>query len=84
MLTAYLEDRPIYIFDEWTSDQDPLFKEVFYHQILPELKSRGKTVIVVTHDDHYYQVADRIIKLDRGQVEYDRPGAASAALVSVG
>jgi putative pyoverdin transport system ATP-binding/permease protein len=72
LLTAYLEDRPIYIFDEWASDQDPLFKEVFYHQILPELKARGKTVIVVTHDDRYYHVADRIIKVDQGQVEYDK------------
>jgi putative ATP-binding cassette transporter len=77
LLTAYLEDRPIYIFDEWASDQDPLFKDVFYHQILPELKSRGKTVIVVTHDDRYYHLADRLIKVDRGQVEYDRPSLAA-------
>lgn len=78
LLTAYLEDRPIYIFDEWASDQDPLFKDVFYHQILPELKSRGKTVIVVTHDDRYYHLADRLIKVDRGQVEYDKPSLAAA------
>jgi len=83
LLTAWLEDRPIYIFDEWASDQDPLFKEVFYHQILPELKSRGKTVIVVTHDDHYYHLADRVIKLDRGQVEYDRRCVESVALDAV-
>jgi len=83
LLTAYLEYRPIYIFDEWASDQDPLFKEMFYHQILPELKSRGKTVIVVTHDDRYYHVADRVIKLERGQVEYDQPCAVVAALTPV-
>ncbi len=29
LLTAYLEDRPFYIFDEWASNQDPLFKDVF-------------------------------------------------------
>ena len=46
LLTAYLEARPIYIFDEWASDQDPVFKEVFYQQLLPELKSRSKTVIL--------------------------------------
>ena len=72
LLTAYLEDRPIYIFDEWAADQDPIFKETFYRLLLPELKNRSKTVIVISHDDRYYYLADRIIKLDYGQVEYDR------------
>jgi len=72
LLTAYLEDRPIYIFDEWASDQDPSFKQIFYCDILPELKAKGKTVIVISHDDRYYHLADRIIKLERGKVEYDR------------
>jgi len=69
LLNAYLEDRPFYLFDEWASDQDPLFKEVFYTQILPELKARNKTVLVITHDDHYFHLADRIIKLDYGKIE---------------
>ena len=68
LLTAYLEDRPIYVFDEWASDQDPIFKEVFYQKLLPELKSRGKTVIAVSHDDRYFAECDRLIKLDYGQV----------------
>lgn len=68
LLTAYLEDRPIYLFDEWAADQDPFFREIFYQQILPELKRRGKTVLVITHDDRYFQNADRLIKLDYGQV----------------
>lgn len=72
LLTAYLEDRPIYIFDEWAADQDPAFKQVFYHVLLPELKARGKTVIVISHDDGFYQVADRIVKLTYGQLEYDK------------
>lgn len=72
LLTAYLEDRPIYLFDEWAADQDPLFKEIFYLQLLPELKARGKTVFVISHDDHYYFVGDRIIKLDYGKLEYDQ------------
>jgi putative ATP-binding cassette transporter len=67
LLTAYLEDRPFYLFDEWASDQDPLFKDVFYTQLLPELKARGKTVVVISHDDKYFYVADRIIKLDYGK-----------------
>ena len=71
LLTAYLEDRPIYVFDEWASGQDPTFKEFFYVHLLPELKARGKTIIVVTHDDRYFHLADRIIKLEYGKLEYD-------------
>ncbi|MBC8094569.1 MAG: cyclic peptide export ABC transporter [Akkermansiaceae bacterium] len=70
LLTAYLENRPFYLFDEWASDQDPQFKNIFYRQLLPDLKARGKTVLVVTHDDNYFSCADRIIKLDCGQVIY--------------
>jgi putative ATP-binding cassette transporter len=71
LLTAYLEDRPFYLFDEWAADQDPHFKRVFYTQILPELKARGKTVLVITHDDRYFELADRIIKLDYGKLVAD-------------
>lgn len=73
LLSAYLEDRPFYVFDEWAADQDPLFKEVFYLQLLPELKSRGKTVLVITHDDKYFHVADRTIKLDYGKIDAGEP-----------
>lgn len=70
LLTAFLEDRPIYLFDEWAADQDPIFKKVFYDQLLPELKAKGKTVIVISHDDRYYFMADRIVKLDNGKIEF--------------
>ena len=72
LLTAFLEDRALYVFDEWAADQDPHFKEIFYYQILPELKARGKTVIITSHDDHYYHVADRVVKLDYGQIDSDQ------------
>jgi putative ATP-binding cassette transporter len=68
LLTAYLEDRSIYIFDEWAADQDPQFKEIFYYQLLPELKARGKAVFVISHDDRFYHIADRILKLDYGKL----------------
>ncbi|HUR59756.1 MAG TPA: cyclic peptide export ABC transporter, partial [Opitutaceae bacterium] len=79
LLNAYLEDRPFYLFDEWASDQDPVFKEVFYTQLLPELKKRNKTVLVITHDDHYFHLADRIIKLDYGKVDTFAPAVSAAA-----
>jgi putative pyoverdin transport system ATP-binding/permease protein len=72
LLIAFLEDRPIYLFDEWAADQDPTFREVFYQELLPELKIRGKTVIVISHDDRYFHVADRLIKMDCGRIEFDK------------
>ncbi len=71
LVLATLEDRPIYVFDEWAADQDPSFRQVFYHKLLPELRDRNKTVLVITHDDRYFDVADRVIKLERGRVEWD-------------
>ena len=68
LVVAYLEDRPFYLFDEWAADQDPSFKAVFYEQLLPELRMRGKTVVVVTHDDRYFGTADRIVKLENGAI----------------
>jgi len=72
LLTAFLEDRSIYVFDEWAADQDPMFKDIFYLSLLPELKAKGKTIIVISHDDKYYYLADRIVKLDSGQLDFDK------------
>jgi putative pyoverdin transport system ATP-binding/permease protein len=74
LLTAYLEDRPIFLFDEWAADQDPVFRELFYHQLLPDLKKRGKLIFAISHDDRYFHLADRVIKLDYGKVESDKSG----------
>jgi putative ATP-binding cassette transporter len=68
LLTAYLEDRPFYVFDEWAADQDPTFKEVFYRQLLPGLKDAGKTVLVISHDDRYFHLADRVLRLESGKL----------------
>ncbi|MCP6761425.1 MAG: cyclic peptide export ABC transporter [Fischerella sp. CENA71] len=72
LLTAYIEDRPIYLFDEWAADQDPAFKEIFYTELLPKLREQGKTVLAISHDDRYFHLADRIIKLEYGQIEFDK------------
>jgi putative ATP-binding cassette transporter len=74
LVSAYLEDRPVYVFDEWAADQDPTFKKIFYTILLPELKALGKAVVVITHDDAYFSYADEIIKLEngvRGQYDHD-------------
>jgi len=77
LLVALLEDRAFYVFDEWAADQDPAFKEVFYRQLLPDLKARGKAVLVITHDDRYFALADRRIKLDGGRIVSDTSGVVA-------
>jgi putative ATP-binding cassette transporter len=69
LVSSYLEDRPIYLFDEWAADQDPGFKRLFYTELLPDLKERGKTVVVISHDEAYFGCADRIVKLIEGRLE---------------
>lgn len=68
LLTALLENRPFYVFDEWAADQDPEFKKLFYTEFLPKMRSAGKTILVITHDDYYFGVADRCLRMDFGQI----------------
>ena len=68
LVSAYLEDRPIYVFDEWAAEQDPEFKRIFYTEVLPDLKARGKAVVAITHDDGFFACADRTYKLDSGML----------------
>ncbi|MCZ8521354.1 MULTISPECIES: cyclic peptide export ABC transporter [Paenibacillus] len=67
LLICYLEDRPVWILDEWAADQDPEFRDFFYCVILPDLKKRGKCVIAITHDDRYFGLADQVIKMESGR-----------------
>ena len=68
LIISILENKDIYLFDEWAANQDPLFKEIFYTEILPFLQKMGKTQIVITHDDKYFDLADRVLKLSDGQI----------------
>uniref|UniRef100_A0A486XPU0 PvdE, pyoverdine ABC export system, fused ATPase and permease components n=1 Tax=Rheinheimera sp. BAL341 TaxID=1708203 RepID=A0A486XPU0_9GAMM len=68
LIVSYLEDRSICIFDEWAADQDPGYKEFFYMEILPKLKRMNKFVIVISHDDRYFDSADKIIKMENGLI----------------
>ena len=67
MITTLLEHKPICVFDEWPADQDPTFRRHFYVNILPKLKAQGKTIIAISHDDHYFHCADRVLKMDKGR-----------------
>ena len=68
LLVSFLEDKDLYVFDEWAADQDPIFKETFYYHILPDLKAKGKAVVVISHDDRYFDVADKILVMESGQL----------------
>lgn len=68
LIHAYLERRPVMVFDEWAADQDPTFRRIFYTEIVPDLKQQGKTLIVISHDDRYFDAADRSIRLSAGKI----------------
>lgn len=76
LIVALLEDRPIYLFDEWAADQDAHFRHLFYTRLLPDLKARGKTVLAVTHDDRYWAQCDRRLTMDLGKVVAECAGGA--------
>jgi putative ATP-binding cassette transporter len=77
LIAALLEKRPICFFDEWAADQDPHFREKFYRVVLPRLKADGITIIAVTHDDKYFDVADVHLHMEEGKISSARvkPGA---------
>ncbi|UXP30916.1 ATP-binding cassette domain-containing protein [Reichenbachiella agarivorans] len=66
MMVSILEDKEVYIFDEWAANQDPYFKEIFYVRILPQLKAKGKTIVAISHDEKYFENADRVVKMAEG------------------
>lgn len=68
LIVAILEEKPIIVMDEWAADQDPHFRRKFYREILPELKKQGFTIIAITHDDAYYRYADKLYKMEYGQL----------------
>jgi len=69
-IAALLEDKPIYVFDEWAADQDPVFRRLFYERFLQDMKAMNKTIIAVSHDDRYFDSADRVITMEEGKMSF--------------
>lgn len=67
LATALLEDKDIYIFDEVAADLDPVFRDYYYYQFLPALKKKGKTLLIISHDQQYWKIADRILQFKDGK-----------------
>lgn len=72
LAVCLLEGKDILVFDEWAADQDPHFRKYFYEQVLSRLKAQGITIIAATHDDRYWHLADRVIRMEYG-VAVDEP-----------
>lgn len=68
LMQSLLQDKDILLFDEVAADQDPEFKHFFYHSLLPDLKRKGKTLIVISHDDRYFDCADSLLKMEDGKL----------------
>ena len=69
LLKSLLEDKEIYVFDEWAAYQDQKSKELFFHTILPYLREQGKTVINISHDSGFEAVADKTVHLRYGKID---------------
>ena len=78
LVNAWLEERPVLVFDEWAADQDPTFRRIFYTELLPDLKRLGKTIIVISHDDRYFDMADQLVRMESGRVVTERGHRLSA------
>src|SRR6266852_2553985 len=66
-VAALLEDRPVYVLDELAADQDGDFRRRFHEELLPAIKARGKTLVVVSHDERFFHVADRLLAMEEGR-----------------
>ncbi|WP_334684918.1 ATP-binding cassette domain-containing protein [Psychrobacter sp. PL19] len=84
MLTSVAEQKDILLLDEWAADQDPAFRRVFYQTLIPELKSMGKTLFIISHDDGYFEHADRLLLMKEGKLielnEEERQRASADAI----
>jgi len=78
LIVALLDDRPIVMLDEWAADQDPQFRTFFYETLLAEFRAAGKTVLAVSHDDRFWHLADRVVKMEYGQLARNLYGASTS------
>ncbi|WP_323696842.1 ATP-binding cassette domain-containing protein [Thiorhodovibrio litoralis] len=69
LIAALIEERPLLILDEWAAEQDPEHRDWYYREFLPTLKAQGRIVVVISHDDHYFGLADQLLVLDNGHIK---------------
>jgi putative ATP-binding cassette transporter len=88
LLLALAEERDIILLDEWAADQDPHFRREFYQTLLPLMQQMGKTIFAISHDDHYFIHADRLLEMRQGQLSeltgHERESASRDAVARTG
>ena len=67
LLLAPAEERDIILLDEWAADQDPHFRREFY-RAAALMQAMGKTIFAISHDDHYFIHADRLLEMRDGKL----------------
>jgi len=77
---AIAQAPPIVLADEPTGNLDSYSSQEIM-QILKNLHSEGRTIILITHDNEIAQQAKRIIKLRDGKVEHDSGKAVLRAVL---
>lgn len=80
LVHAYMEGRPVLVFDEWAADQDPAFRHLFYTELLPELRAKGHLLVVISHDDRYFHLADRVVQMRAGQIVDDQQAGSAVRM----
>jgi putative pyoverdin transport system ATP-binding/permease protein len=68
LAVSLLENRDILILDEFVQDQDPNQRAFLFEQLLPELKEKGKTIILSTHDLAWTKACDKLVRLENGKI----------------
>lgn len=65
---AVAEEKSILLLDEWAADQDPAYRRVFYHHIIPHAAENGQNAFIISHDDSYFEKADRLLMMKNGEL----------------
>ena len=68
LVDAITQRKPVMIFDEWAANQDPMFRQYYYDELLPHFKENNQTTIVISHDDRYYDRADKLWNINEGKL----------------
>ena len=80
---ALANDPPLIVADEPTGELDIATGERVVRLLLEESRSRGKTVIMTTHDPRVARMADRVVVLEDGEVRGSyKPSKLSGSLGS--
>lgn len=78
---ALINQPKIILADEPTGNLDAANEEMVL-DIFHQLHAQGHTLIVVTHDVHVGEIADRLITLEHGRVLHSKANAPKPALAS--